>query len=100
MSKIESIKEESIIGYEPLITSSGKSLNDSIDKLIELYQGVSNNCFGPKDESTAHEAVDLMIRELTDLKYTVVGAESIVDSVVKRIREDIIEEEDSIAKRI
>ena len=100
MSRIESIKEESITGYVPLVTSGGKTLVDDIEKLIELYQGVSTECFGAKDASTAKDAVDMMIRELTDLKYTVVGAEAIVDTVVKRIREDIIEEEDSIAKRI
>lgn len=100
MSRIESIDEGSVYDHKPLSTDGGKALSDNIDKLIELYSGVLKDCFGSGDKSTAQDAVDMMISELTDLKYTINGAEGIVDSLVIRIRDEIIKEEDRIANSI
>ncbi|MBO7449145.1 MAG: hypothetical protein J6U54_02150 [Clostridiales bacterium] len=100
MSRIESIDEGSVYDHKPITTDGGKTLSDNIDKLIELYRGVSQDCFGSGDESTTHDAVDMMISELTDLKHTINGAEGIVDSLVIRIRDEIIKEEDRIANSI
>ena len=100
MSRIESIDEASVYDHKPITTDGGKALNDNIDKLIELYNGVLKDCFGSGDSSTAQDAVNMIISELTDLKHSISGAESIADSLVIRIRDEIIKEEDRIASSI
>lgn len=97
MGKISSINEESISNYEALTTHKGKTIDGNLETLIGIYKGISDNCFGSGDDSTVHEAVDMLINELVDLQSTINGAEAMVDSLIDRIREEILAEEDRIA---
>ena len=71
MGKINSINEESVNNYQPLATHKGKTM-----------------------------AVDMMVSELADLQSTISGAELMVDSLLDRIKNEILAEEDRIANSI
>ena len=87
MGKINSINEESVNNY-------------NLDTLIGLYKGISADCFSEGDNSSVHMAVDMMVSELADLQSTISGAELMVDSLLDRIKNEILAEEDRIANSI
>lgn len=100
MGKINSINEESVNNYQPLATHKGKTIDGNLDTLIGIYRGISADCFSEGDSSSVHMAVDMLISELADLQSTISGAEVMVDSLLDRIKNEILAEEDRVANSI
>ncbi|MBO7450595.1 MAG: hypothetical protein J6U54_09515 [Clostridiales bacterium] len=99
MSRIDSVNVESVRDRNR-IQSEGAVLMDDLDNLINKYKEIEEKSFGADDTSSVHTAVTEMIRDLQSLRSTLDGTSQMIDSLIRRIDVEIIEEEDRIARRM
>lgn len=102
MSKIDSLDITEIADFPKMSEGNGKGvkLDNAVNAYINGLTNASNAGFFSDDSSTAHAVIDSLNMQMTIIQSVLENVNSLFDSAIDTIQQEIIDEEDSLAASI
>lgn len=100
MSNLTRLDEDEIFNYRELTSGKGNMAKEAMESYLETLGTISSEGFGSKDDSSAHKVIDSLIEEVSTISATMDDVDSMIDSLIEIISNDILLKENRISDSV